>query len=582
MIFVLRQLRGGQQNQTLVDRKIDGQVLTIGRGADRDILINDSRVAWSHAEVRIERGDRFRLVVANEAPPVLLNGAPSAGGKLKDGDVLSIGGTDITFRVFEDRIYIEVQAVRRAKDEGEKLLRAKARLSLEESGVSKRRWSWALFAVVLSLGLLLPLGVRYLPAEVSQSVPVVFTDSIWNPGPISNAHRAFAQQCDACHLQAFQMVPDAACTECHAAMPHHVADPAEMHAAGMEAGRCAGCHLEHEGPDGNILAHPAVCTDCHGQIAEALPASGQSNVTDFMAAHPQFSPTIWRVNASGVREEASTPWEPRLQEASALVFPHDLHMDPDGVDDRRGDPQVLECSSCHVYEQGEVSFAPVAFGPHCQDCHSLEFDPLAPGRELPHGSTDAVVQDLRGYYARAVLEGRTFEEMATPGGPRGRGRSTAVNRPTGSPQEVAEAVAMTFAEEAMRIRLCAKCHLVEPNPARDAGWDVTPFQQRAVWMTAARFDHSRHQATGCGSCHAAESSASADDVLMPAKASCESCHGGNTGSAERIASTCIMCHGFHEMDETPWQGYAHTLADGMKAASIATDGINKPPNAPDD
>ncbi len=571
MIFVIRQLRGSENNQTIVDRKLDGAVLTIGRGADRDVLINDSRVAWEHAEVRIDKNDRFSLFVEEDAGSVLLNGAPSRGGRLANGDTVGIGGTDITFRVLDDRIYIEIREVRRGKDEAAVLLRAQSRLALTETRANKRRLSWVLFLIVLGFGALVPLAGRYLPGPWTEVLPPALQDDLWSSGPISSAHQSIASKCELCHLSPFEMTPDRACASCHKDVAHHADDARVMQELGLDTQRCASCHHEHEGDAGLVLDHPRLCTTCHADPEQKLPGSALLAAADFAANHPEFSPQVWRRDADDERQDVSTPWENRLQEEASLIFPHDLHLDVAGIEDRRGEEQILTCVSCHEYQAGQVRFKPVNFARHCQDCHSLEFDPANPGREVPHGSTQAVLDDLRGYFARAVLEGREYEPLVAPGGPRGRGRSTGENRKRGTLAEKAEAFARDAIDESLRVRLCAKCHQVDVSTTSEAEWDVVPFQQRPVWMTAARFDHAPHQTVGCAACHQAATSASADDVLMPGRASCTSCHGGSHAEAGLLPSTCVDCHGFHIADSLkmpatvdPPGTVADSMADGEK------------------
>ncbi|MGB1558449.1 MAG: FHA domain-containing protein, partial [Oceanococcaceae bacterium] len=500
MAIILRQLRGSGGNQTLVDRRIDADEVTIGRGADRDILANDPRVTWEHASLRLAAAGKLLLELESGAGPVMLNGAPVRGGKLKDGDELLVGNTQIVPRWLGERLYLEVTELPRAKDQGAGQLRAQSRLSLTETGVSKRRWSWVLFLLALGLTLLLPLGARLVPGGYAalKSIPFLPVDAWWNSGPISTAHQGIADQCNLCHLELFERVPDRACAECHAGVPHHDDDLALLGQSGIEDYRCADCHHEHGGDEALILAHPTLCTDCHADPAGQMPGSPLLAAADFDGAHPEFSPQVWMRDVQGQRQDVSTPWEPGMREQAALIYPHDLHLVEEGVEDSQGQLQQLQCADCHVYQSGQISFKPVDFEQHCQACHSLAFDPAFPERQLPHGNTQAVLDYLRGYFARQVLEGTEAQALDRPRGGRGRDRSSGDEKERRGLFEKADGLATDLIDESIRIRLCSKCHTIDPPADADGVWSVTPFQQRAVWMTAARFDHSRHQATGCG------------------------------------------------------------------------------------
>jgi predicted CXXCH cytochrome family protein len=64
-------------------------------------------------------------------------------------------------------------------------------------------------------------------------------------------------------------------------------------------------------------------------------------------------------------------------------------------------------------------------------------------------------------------------------------------------------------------------------------------------MEKARFSHARHVNTGCGECHAAQTSANSEEVLMPGIETCRGCHGDETPTANKVASSCLSCHAFH-------------------------------------
>jgi cytochrome c553 len=58
------------------------------------------------------------------------------------------------------------------------------------------------------------------------------------------------------------------------------------------------------------------------------------------------------------------------------------------------------------------------------------------------------------------------------------------------------------------------------------------------------FDHRAHATQSCSSCHGAERSNAASDLLIPDLASCRTCHGGE-GSSKPVPSSCAMCHDYH-------------------------------------
>jgi pSer/pThr/pTyr-binding forkhead associated (FHA) protein len=77
-----------------------GEVITIGRAsreATWEIRLSDRAVSRPHARLE-QREDRFYLVDLKSANGTRLNGVPvQAPAALKDGDVISVGETSITF-----------------------------------------------------------------------------------------------------------------------------------------------------------------------------------------------------------------------------------------------------------------------------------------------------------------------------------------------------------------------------------------------------------------------------------------------------------------------------------------------------
>jgi predicted CXXCH cytochrome family protein len=63
------------------------------------------------------------------------------------------------------------------------------------------------------------------------------------------------------------------------------------------------------------------------------------------------------------------------------------------------------------------------------------------------------------------------------------------------------------------------------------------------------FDHAPHRQTDCATCHGAERSRSANDLLLPRLETCRTCHGGE--SSGEVQSTCAMCHDYHGDEGVP-------------------------------
>ncbi len=76
---------------------LSGRTFTIGRDAGSDIVVREPAVSRSHAEVRPESGDF--MIHSTGATGTLLNGEPLATpAKLEDGDRISVGSVEFTFR----------------------------------------------------------------------------------------------------------------------------------------------------------------------------------------------------------------------------------------------------------------------------------------------------------------------------------------------------------------------------------------------------------------------------------------------------------------------------------------------------
>lgn len=72
-------------------------LITMGRGLGNDIILEDSRVSRHHAQLRY-RQRRFWISDLGSTNGTFVNGEPISEKALHDGDLVSLGGLELTFR----------------------------------------------------------------------------------------------------------------------------------------------------------------------------------------------------------------------------------------------------------------------------------------------------------------------------------------------------------------------------------------------------------------------------------------------------------------------------------------------------
>lgn len=75
---------------------INREIIHIGRHTSNDIVINDRRISRYHAEVRFERG-QFVIYDLGSLNGVVINGAPTRQGTLRNGDIVTFGNYSFVF-----------------------------------------------------------------------------------------------------------------------------------------------------------------------------------------------------------------------------------------------------------------------------------------------------------------------------------------------------------------------------------------------------------------------------------------------------------------------------------------------------
>lgn len=459
---------------------------------------------------------------------------------------------------------------------------SKYKLSLEATKFSKRVPSWLLFVGILLLFLAIPmLSLLSDNSRDDLRNSPLPSDNAWISGALSTPHQLpqLNQNCEVCHVNAFEMVQDDTCLSCHADTNHHF-DTDQHDTSVLAIERCATCHREHDEPSNTVRQDDKLCVSCHSNMSNTLETVlrdvdgfGQEQMRDGLE-HPHPSFRVSMLHPQGKQDALN--WSLRRVDLSSqpveqsnLVFPHDIHMSPEGIESPEG-VQVLQCNSCHVNEDSGMLMQPVTMENNCRACHSLVFDKAAPDREVPHGDPDKVLLTLEEYYSRQFLWGSLGRDP-TPQ----EVREFMLRRPGKNVQARADQTlnlaspwgkALSVAEEIFERTTCKTCHEVSIDESDRylSKWRVNPIRLTAKWMPKSEFNHFKHRTFDCASCHAASSSSSSSDVLMPDLANCQSCHTGARTHESKIPSTCISCHQFHLPEEKAWAAEVYDHQNKIK------------------
>lgn len=566
-LLVISQSRNRAGRTIQVRKEIATDWVRVGRNAASEILLADPRIALSQGLIVDRNGPVYTEGEMGTATSTTRKAVRSV--RLSPGTSIEVGPYRLTAidtpAGFTGAITVEL--VHPPENVAPEFLSRAKRLTLASLGMPKRATALALFALVAVFFFLLPAGrVLDLPWRAPEGVAMA-SDRFWNPGAVMLAHQPVEQKCEACHEVAFQQVRDAACLECHQRIGHHVAQ--DMSPATLFAGmRCAQCHRDHKGVKSTHRDDDGLCVDCHRDVRSRANGAQSQNVSDFAKDHPAFRLTL--PAGKGVRRvrQGSAP----IAEASNLIFPHAVHLDPAGVRHPEKDKVKLGCEACHQPDASKRGFEPVSMARHCQDCHRLEFEPAVSSRQVPHGRPAEAMTVVREFYANLALNGvrDSFEKAF---GVPGEGLLRRPGEPTAAQRQVALGMAAKKAahvsEEIFEIRLCRTCHEVQRVEGdKGVDWNVAEVRANNAWMPAARFDHKSHAQAKCSDCHDVVKSKRSADVAMPTIEGCRECHGGSKPVEKKLTSSCLLCHGFHEQRH-PWDPQFRPRAAARVASGIA-------------
>ncbi|MBM3549011.1 MAG: hypothetical protein FJX54_18880 [Alphaproteobacteria bacterium] len=515
------------------ERGLDVASIRIGRSGSAELHLADPRVRLDHAV--IEGGDgRYEIRAFGDAI-ILVDGQPNSVGVLRPGTRVSIGPYEL--RIGEPPegfdLMISVELVQPFDAETAAELTDEMR-EISRHLPGRRLVAWALSAVILAMFLALPV-IAALSPGVREATKAFRPLAVWNSGPIANVHRPIADNCAACHAKAFVQVENTQCLACHAATRQH-ADPRIVDLSGL---RCESCHKEHNGQKLATRTDDGFCAGCHANIAGVAPKTTLAAVGAFATGHPEFRPTVVTDAAGPAFARVSLDAKPA--ESSNLRFPHDKHLKREGLRTATG-VVTLTCANCHTPDPSGMTMLPVRMEAQCGTCHTLGFERRFPDWTVPHGEPDRVRRTIAGLYSQIALAERREIDRAQPM----RQRPGDVTPEERIQREGDRAWVEARTEEAMATTFgaggCGFCHVTEKTPE---GWTVKPVHVARLFMEKARFNHARHTTTGCGECHAAQTSSSSADVMLPGIATCRGCHGGDKPEVGKVASTCLSCHAFH-------------------------------------
>lgn len=428
-----------------------------------------------------------------------------------------------------------------------------------------------------------------------------------SPGALSQAHAMWDTRCEACHVPFEPIHADAVawlgginrqtrCEHCHQGPAHHHALKVE-HSTG-----CTTCHHEHTGRGASLArVDSRQCTVCHENLTahstrpESIVKTGDlawERVERFAkGSHPEFR-SLARQDPGklkfshrrhlqpGQKFAVETRLAPKrladLAAADRAVYQLPGQTDQEAVQ--------LSCSSCHQtagtpagtplratltshsgdapdqplrIAGAETHFEPVRFDNHCRACHPLSIYPDGDTQGAPttvaHGLPPA---ELAAALQGAVLVAFTDEHpdyAATERLPM-PGRRAA---PASSTLHDWTRNQLARAERVVHDK-CNQCHELNGSPTTAA---LTPTQVPVHWLQAAKFSHSAHQALECRACHiaaydyetwqprAGESALDHERVMLPALATCVTCHAPRTADGSGGARhDCVECHRYHGAD----------------------------------
>ncbi len=404
---------------------------------------------------------------------------------------------------------------------------------------------------------------------------IVGHQSVYSPGPVSEAHAVFGDRCNLCHVSnaSFRApVADATCLTCHEAPAHNQRQtftPA-----------CSSCHVEHRGTIRLAAIADNGCAQCHADLkSKDGTLTVNPHVSGFDSHHPQFAAVQSGRDPGTVNLNHYVHLQPTLRGPNGAVQMKcdDCHR-PLNVDEpwpysvavvqpASQQPVLVGAAGNQQRKRRSVDVGPGAYMTplryvnQCAACHVLQFDPLI-AVPAPHSKPELVhafiVQKLTEYAAAnpAVLKtdpasALSYDDSGSRNFLRPLGESTDqrnLPRPGSRAQSAAEWVQLRTAqaEKLLWSKNCNICH-----ESTVGGGEGLPTSVKAIiparWFPHAEFDHEKHRMMSCVACHGRiPQSRLTADVNVPGIELCRDCHKQGGRSVSAAPGGCFECHSYHD------------------------------------
>ena len=267
-----------------------------------------------------------------------------------------------------------------------------------------------------------------------------------------------------------------------------------------------------------------------------------------------------------------------------IRFNHKVHLKEGGIPvldesgralQRRSEVRLkqLQCADCHMPDSQRALMKPIDYAGHCQSCHPLSIQIVAPtlagNRKVadtieqfnkrpalhPGGSSASNLGPDPGPFTASELVRADLRDRYTDFFQQHRPPQAGQEQPVPLPGERHPQSVDKSTEDWVNGQLAAAedrlfkqsggCRLCHGEPVRRRRDGLPAYARSAIpptWFQHARFSHNAHQMLECLACHGrAPQSEETSEVLLPNIESCRQCH-----NQQSVRSECAHCHRYHD------------------------------------